>query len=598
MYNKIQKSLIFLLLPALLLFLSLFIKSGQKVEAQTTTLNETVVYDDTFKNNFAANLDTATTLITTTRSDLKASGSYSMELNLFAYRTPYFYSTSGSLNSVNYTDLEFDTYFLNGPSGPVPHLYVSLANSSYGSSWNTVIGAGSGGYVSIVPNGGWKHVKIPLSAFNIPTNTLFAGLTINDREPWPGNDSSADLWGHVLVDNIKFTKYGVASPTANPTQTPTPTNSPLTPTLTPSFQFDADISQDGKVDSSDVLILFNNWITPTNLRADINKDGVVNSVDYGILVGKWSAPTSTATPPTPTSPSTSGLPWLKTSGNRILTVGGNSITLRGANVIRDEWASGSMTFVRAAIPEIAKNWKGNFVTHGFASGPVNSGDAGYLARLDEYVSLAEANKIYINLAYYYPTENGTQPNMPDDAAQQALAKLAARYKNKSNVMYQVQVEPSGVTWAQLLPRFNSMVTAIRQASYPNKPLILIPGTNWARDTHWAITNPVTADSGINIVYTSHPYDPSSYFQQYFIDTYNANLPVIITEFGSGTMMSMTDVNTLLSVTRQRNIGWTAWVFDSDGPPVLLKDRTTMTPTDPYGVAVKNEMLTTPIIPSN
>ncbi|PLS79794.1 MAG: hypothetical protein CYG59_11385, partial [Chloroflexi bacterium] len=85
------------------------------------------------------------------------------------------------------------------------------------------------------------------------------------------------------------------------------------------------------------------------------------------------SPTSVAITPTPSptsAPSTGTLPWLKTVGNKILTVNDNEVTLRGANVLQSEWDL-DMTWESKAIPYLAQNWKGNVVLRGFASDPIN-----------------------------------------------------------------------------------------------------------------------------------------------------------------------------------------------------------------------------------
>jgi hypothetical protein len=188
--------------------------------------------------------------------------------------------------------------------------------------------------------------------------------------------------------------------------------------------------------------------------------------------------------------------------------------------------------------------------------------------------------------------------MPDDQAQHALVTLAQRYRGKPNVMYALQVEPHDVTWEQVQPRYVQMVDAIQAVSSPYKPIILVPGVNWSRDVSGAITHPVPRE---NVVYKSHPYNNQSQFQHEFLDAYDAGLPVFIGEFGYelNAPMYMSDVNALLSVTRQRHIGWTAWILDAGtGSTALVTNNTTFEPTAPYGVAVQNEMLTTPPLPTD
>jgi cellulase (glycosyl hydrolase family 5) len=290
------------------------------------------------------------------------------------------------------------------------------------------------------------------------------------------------------------------------------------------------------------------------------------------------------------------VPWLKTVGNKIVTANTDQeVTLRGANVLRSEWDR-NMNAERAGIPIMVNQWKGNVILRGFASDPVNNGNSHYLGMLDEHVSLAEANHMYVIFAWRSYSINGSQPNMPDDQAQQALVTLAQRYRGKPNVMYALQVEPHNVTWSQVQPRYVQMVDAIRTASSPYKPIVMVPGIDWSRDVSGAMTNPVSRE---NVVYKSHPYNSQSQFQHQFIDAYNAGLPVFIGEFGylpDGGMF-MTDVNALLAIARQRNLGWTAWILDDQtGSTALVTNRSTFDPTSPYGVAIKNEMMTTPPVP--
>jgi len=294
------------------------------------------------------------------------------------------------------------------------------------------------------------------------------------------------------------------------------------------------------------------------------------------------------------------VPWLKTSGNQIVTVDGRSVTLRGANIGRSEWLFAwgiNMDAENRGIPILHNQWKGNVFLRGFASDPVNSGNASYLELLDQHVRLAEANSMYVIFSWRSHEINGEQLNMPDDRAQNALAILAQRYKGIPNVIYSLQVEPHNVTWATLKPRFTQMVDAIQAVSEPYKPIIMVPGTNWSRNLGEAITNPIVRQS---IVYKTHPYNDKGLFQSEFLDAYDAGLPVFIGEFGYSPSlnMDMDDVNTLMEIARSRNIGWTAWLFDYQGPPTLVTNINTFDPTFPYGAAVKDQMMTTPPLPSD
>jgi Cellulase (glycosyl hydrolase family 5) len=294
------------------------------------------------------------------------------------------------------------------------------------------------------------------------------------------------------------------------------------------------------------------------------------------------------------------LPWLKTSQNTIVTEDGQEVILRGANIMRAEW-DWSMDWENRAIPELAADWHGNVLTRGFASDPVNNGDAEYLGLLDDLVSLAEQNRMYLILAWRSFEINGDQPAMPNHDAQNALVTLAARYKGRSHVIYALQVEPHDdeeheivVSWTTLRPLFEDMVDAIRSVAVPFEPLVMIPGTDWSRDLSGAITDPVNRP---NVVYNTHPYNPESDFQRLFGAVFDAGLPVFVGEFAPSiqedTNMTMNDVSGLLAFTRERRIGWAAWLLDYQAS--ALMNKADLSPTIPYGAMVQTEMQTTPPI---
>ena len=258
-----------------------------------------------------------------------------------------------------------------------------------------------------------------------------------------------------------------------------------------------------------------------------------------------------------------------------------------------EWAK-HMHWERRAIPEFAAHWKGNFLIRGFASQPVNANDADYLAQLDELVDLADANAMYLALAWRAHTVNGPQPPYPDGAAADALAQLASRYRTRPHVVYALQVEPhtaklTFVTWTKLRPLFETMVDGIRSAARPFEPLVFIPGTDWSRDLSGAVDDPVDRP---NVVYKSHPYNPSRDFQGLFGDAHDAGLPVFVGEFAPSnpdqkTCMDMDDVRDLFAFTRARGIGWAAWLLDYETHSLMHE--ADLSPTT-YGAAVQAELL--------
>ena len=94
---------------------------------------------------------------------------------------------------------------------------------------------------------------------------------------------------------------------------------------------------------------------------------------------------------------------------------------------------------------------------------------------------------------------------------------------------------------------------------------------------------------------SHPYGSLALFERYFGRVHDAGLPVFVGEFAPTAYMSMTNIQALLAYTRQRGIGWAAWVFEPDGNPPLVDS--SLNPTTPFGITVRTEMITTPTVAS-
>ncbi len=294
------------------------------------------------------------------------------------------------------------------------------------------------------------------------------------------------------------------------------------------------------------------------------------------------------------------LSWLHVDGNRIVDESGRAVVLRGANVdnMNWEWAySQSVSYERRAIPKLTGKgpggWRATLVALPFASGPVNSRDTAYLSALDEMVSLGKANGAYTLLSYRsWDPDTDQHPRMPDQAAQDALAALAARYAGEPAVLYALQMEPHDVTWGELKPRFTSMVDAIR-AKNP-RALIAVPGTQWSRYIHYALTNPVPRP---NLIYKSNPWDYWEDIESdYQLPEVAERFPVLLGEFGAGSMMRLRDVRLLLDLAEEHGMSWAGWIFHTKMCPCMLTNAETFDVT-PYGAEVKARLQAAAPIPT-
>ncbi len=510
---------------------------------------------------------------------------------------------SSGFNTTGYDRL---TFWVNGgsSSGQQMEVYVADANGNYLTSrpLDSYISGGSIGQNS------WRQVSIPLSDLGA-TSRVITAIVLQDTTGGPQPT--------FYLDDVLFAGGQAATATTAATATRTNTSVPATATRTSAPPTNTPANTATRTPTSPVS-------TATRTSTRTPTGAIPTATRTSTRTATSAAPTATRTPTltdtpvntptrtntvaaaTPTSQAGGALPWLKTQGGRVVRADNSSpVELRGVNLLRNEWVYPSMSFEEQAVPQLANVWHSNLIVHGFASGPVVAGDATYLSVLDEYQQLAEQNGMYIIYCYYYPSINGDQPPTAsvDPNAQQALVDLVQRYKNKSNVLFMLQAEPhSGdwngtyysVSWATLRPVYDQMVSAMRAVDNPSpqKHLILASGSNWGRDISGAVSNPITADGGQNIVYSSHPYDPPSEWS-YFLSVADAGYPVMVTEFGTGSQMSQSDTETLMNTMNSggRHIGWTAWLFDNEGCPCLLTgDRMDFTPSNPYGISVRDRII--------
>ena len=277
--------------------------------------------------------------------------------------------------------------------------------------------------------------------------------------------------------------------------------------------------------------------------------------------------------------------------------------LRGANVENWQWLwpdaedkGQVIEFERAAIPvltgEPGQGWGANLIHLDFSSGPVNRGDEEYLAVLDELVSLAKANGAYTLLSWRF-SEPNNEPSAPDDAAEEALARLAERYKGEPAAIYAVGSEPRSITWSELKPRFTSMIDAIREVN--PRALIAVPGTEWGRYVYHNLTDPIPRDNLVFVLSAFDSWDTiqfgDGYLPPYQLAEVAAVHPVILGGFGPITgVATLDDLRSLLDFAEARGISWTGWLFNDKGCPCMLeKPWQDFEPTE-YGEEIRSRLL--------
>jgi endoglucanase len=187
---------------------------------------------------------------------------------------------------------------------------------------------------------------------------------------------------------------------------------------------------------------------------------------------------------------------------------------------RDHW---KLSVIRAAM---GVDTSGGYLGTGTGT---NANMAGMLSKVNTIVQNAIDLGIYVIVDWH--TSDAVKSN-GTTLATQAIAfftMMANQYGSTPNIIYEDYNEPTGVTWAQIKPYHEMVVSAIRAVDPDN--LIVLGTPTWSQDVDLAAADPV---AGTNLLYTLHFY--ACTHGQTLINKANTalsmNLPLFVTEFGA------------------------------------------------------------------
>ena len=301
---------------------------------------------------------------------------------------------------------------------------------------------------------------------------------------------------------------------------------------------------------------------------------------------------------------------------KILLPNGNRFHGRGVNIFdtRDAgacgWAPPIIDEWIRRVDVLIDTWHANFFRldlTSWASNQVNgttvvqyqdvTQDASYLADLKKLVDhIGTKPGVYVMITLFsHPSQDANE--LPTAATQAVYTKLAQTFLDSPQVLYGVTNEPHDASDSTVFTAMNNAVQTYRNAEAASGPhhIVAVQGTqSYARELAYYVTNPITAGSGVNVVYETHVYNPQADWQAMFIDP-SATIPVIIGEYGpDGTYMkTIADAQALQAQAEQLEIPYIGWSFSSqNGPDMLVgndsdectKINWTITPSD-WGNAI-------------
>jgi endoglucanase len=305
---------------------------------------------------------------------------------------------------------------------------------------------------------------------------------------------------------------------------------------------------------------------------------------------------------------------LRVQGSHFVDAAGEPIVFRGVAVGDPDKLARAGHWDKRIFEEI-KAWGANVVRV-----PVHPvawrarGPKAYLALLDEGVGWARETGLHVMLDWHVIGNLRTelmQAPMYDTTRKETYEfwrTAASHYRDDPTVvLYELFNEPTEydgtlgrLTWAQWKPILEEMVGIVR-ANDPSS-IVVVAGLDWAYELRDVLASPVDAPA---VAYASHPYPQKR--EEPWEPKWEADwghvaveYPVFVTELGYDRNGSVPCVGTnhygraIVGYMEKRGISWTAWCFDPDWGPTLIRDWS-FTPTE-QGRLWKAALLGQPLPP--
>lgn len=311
---------------------------------------------------------------------------------------------------------------------------------------------------------------------------------------------------------------------------------------------DSDSSRDDGSSSSDSKQ--ENTTTAATTKQSQQSDNITTTKSQGTTASTTKATTKPTTkqsqqptPPKPT-PTPSGTPVqrhgaLHISGNHIVDSHGKVFMLQGMSTHGIMWSDDTNTYPfsgilsTSSLKVLRDDWKCNAVRIAMYTEEWGGYTQGYAAQAKQKVIDGVANAtsmgMYVIIDWHILKDGNPQQHQSEAIA--FFSEMASRYKNYSNVIFELCNEPNGgVSWgSNIKPYCEAVVKAIRGKGAKN---LIICGTGtWSQDIHQVLGNKL---SDSNCAYTLHFYanTHTDWLRQRLEQCYNSGLPVLVTEFGT------------------------------------------------------------------
>ncbi|MCI2424372.1 glycoside hydrolase family 5 protein [Saccharopolyspora sp. K220] len=260
---------------------------------------------------------------------------------------------------------------------------------------------------------------------------------------------------------------------------------------------------------------------------------------------------------------------LSVCGKTLCNGSGVPVQLRGMSTHGLQWYSQCVN--DQSLDALAQDWQADVlrISMYIQEGGYEEDPARFTEMVDQYVEEASERGLYAIIDWHMLDPGDPYYNL--DRAKTFFTEMAKRHKDKTNVLYEIANEPSGVDWARIKSYAEELIPVIRAAD-PDS-VVLVGTRAWSSlgvsdgaDEREVVDNPVNAE---NILYTFHFY-AASHGTEYLDALSRAadQLPMFVTEFGTqeatgdgGDDFGMAEQ--YIDLMAAKNISWTNWNYSDD-----------------------------------
>ncbi|MCI8485126.1 MAG: glycoside hydrolase family 5 protein [Lachnospiraceae bacterium] len=227
------------------------------------------------------------------------------------------------------------------------------------------------------------------------------------------------------------------------------------------------------------------------------------------------------------------LPALKVKGTQLVNTKGKTVRLKGVSTHGLSWYPEYVN--QKSFTYMKKKWKINAVRLAMYTGEYNgycTGDAANRKALekqiDQGVKYAAKAGLYVIIDWHILSDGN--PRTYEKQSLKFFKKMASKYKNHTNVIYEICNEPNGgASWGTIKTYAKKVIKTIRSK---DKDAVILVGTpNWSQDVDIAAQSPIKGYK--NIMYTLHFYAGThgKDLRNKAETALQKGLPLFVSEFG-------------------------------------------------------------------